>query len=363
MEDFIWLLIVIYNYKGARPDNIYRFIENTSKHPGDLSMSYRKDKSTMSTHVVSMQQNSSEVETLNLKITALKKELQESCMCSAQAALKDVTNQVHVLKKQRDCAREKVHHYKGVQESLLEDLAEIQEEYCDLSKEMAALEQELSSVTDKGDESSPDEHFAILTKCGRRYSPGIRKLYYTLLANEVPTSKITHVIKAIVGNINPSIDVEQLKLPSKACASYMRKDELKIVSAVHKATVLCQRAADEVGFKLNTDGTTKDLKKIGGVGINDMVISVNELPDGTAETAVADVSRELEKFRQIAHDLRIPNANSINWTLFVAVNSDSAATQKKLNRLIEECQISDEKLFDSANLATVDVIESFCSMT
>ena len=206
---------------------------------------------------------------------------------------------------------------------------------------MAALEQELSSVTDKGDECSPDEHFAILTRCGR-YSPGIRKLYYTLLANEVPTSKITHVIKAIVGNINPSIDVEQLKLPSKACASYMRKDELKIVSAAHKATVLCQRAADEVGFKLNTDGTTKDLKKIGGVGINDMVISVNELPDGTAETAVADVSRELEKLRQIAHDLRIPNANSINWTLFVAVNSDSAATQKKLNRLIEERRISEK---------------------
>ena len=73
-----------------------------------------------------------------------------------------------------------------------------------------------------------------------------------------------------------------------------------------------------------------------------MVISVNELPDGTAETAVADVSRELEKLRQIAHDLRIPNANSINWTLFVAVNSDSAATQKKLNRLIEERRISEK---------------------
>ena len=145
-------------YEGARPDNIYRFIENTSKHPGDLPMSCRKDKPTMSTHVVSMQQNSSEVETLNSEITALKKELQESSkqLCSAQAALKDVTNQVHVLKKQRDCAREKVHHYKGVQESLLEDLAEIHEEYCDLSKEMAALEQELSSVTDKGDECSQE---------------------------------------------------------------------------------------------------------------------------------------------------------------------------------------------------------------
>ena len=86
--------------------------------------------------------------------------------------------------------------------------------------------------------------------------------------------------------------------------------------------------------------------------------------DGTVETAVADVSQELGKLRQIAHDLRILNANSINWTLFVAVNSDSAAaaTQKKLNQLIEERRISDEKLFGSANLATVDIIESVCSM-
>jgi hypothetical protein len=75
---------------------------------------------------------------------------------------------------------------------------------------------------------------------------------------------------------------------------------------------------------------------LGGVAINDTVISVNELSDGKAVTTVADISSELEKLRRIAHELKIPNADSINWTLIVSSNSDSAAMQKKLNRLIEE---------------------------
>ena len=75
---------------------------------------------------------------------------------------------------------------------------------------------------------------------------------------------------------------------------------------------------------MNTDGTTKFQKKVGGVVINNMVVSINELPDGTAESATADVSREFEKLRKTAHALGMPNPNSINWTLLVASTSDSA---------------------------------------
>ena len=55
----------------------------------------------------------------------------------------------------------------------------------------------------------------------------------------------------------------------------------------------------------------KHRKKI-GVAINDMVVSVNELPDGTAKSAVDDVCWELEKLCKTAHALNIPNADSIN---------------------------------------------------
>lgn len=66
-----------------------------------------------------------------------------------------------------------------------------------------------------------------------------------------------------------------------------------------------------------------------------MVICVNELPDGTASSAIGDVSREFQKLRKIAHAIGMPNPDSINWTLIAASTSDSAASQKRFNKLIE----------------------------
>lgn len=160
----------------------------------------------------------------------------------------------------------------------------------------------------------------------------------------------------------PSIDVEQLQLPHRACADYMRKAELKTISNAHKATILCENASENRTFLMNTDGTTKFQKKLGGVAINNMVISVNELPDGTAESAIDDVSRELQKLRKVAHAIGMPNPDSINWTLIVASTSDSAASQKRFNKLVEECREKDEVEFGPATVETVDLIESFCSM-
>ena len=91
----------------------------------------------------------------------------------------------------------------------------------------------------------------------------------------------------------------------------MRKDELKVISDAHKVKVLCENLCEK-GFRLNTDWTTKGQKKIGAVAINDMVVSVNELSDGTARTAVYDISRELQMLRETAKVLRLPNADTIN---------------------------------------------------
>ena len=83
------------------------------------------------------------------------------------------------------------------------------------------------------------------------------------------------------------MNVEELRLP-KTCASYMRKEELKIISDTHKAHI-CSDASKGKGIHLNTDGTTKQQKKLGGVVANDMVVSVNELPDGKAISAIEDI--------------------------------------------------------------------------
>ena len=113
---------------------------------------------------------------------------------------------------------------------------------------------------------------------------------------------------------------------------------------------------------LNTDGTTKNPKKLGGVVANGFVLGVNELQDGSAASAIDDICREFEKLRYAASKLGLPNPNSINWTLVVSSTSDSAATQKRINKLIEECRQSDEEKFGPATTETIDVIETFCSM-
>ena len=60
--------------------------------------------------------------------------------------------------------------------------------------------------------------------------------------------------------------------------------------------------------------------------------------------------------------LNLLNPNSINWTLVVSSTPDSASTQKRLNKIIEEQRQCDEKMFSPATVETIDMIETFCSM-
>ena len=76
---------------------------------------------------------------------------------------------------------------------------------------------------------------------------------------------------------------------------------------------------------------------------NDLVLGVNELQDGSAASAagasasasasaIKDISIEFERLRHTATVLGLPNPNSMNWTRVVSSTSDSAATQKRINR-------------------------------
>ena len=360
--------------KGSRADNVYRFIEGIckSKKPPDTLMSYGLDQAGADRcEVKSMQLEvkdcRDQVENITTEYCELKKKFEASRrqLQAARQALRDVTDEKLKLQQQRDAAEKKAtlfHKLKSEYALLEEDLIQLQEENVEFSTAVAALETELASVSDHTTTSSSNTDFTFQTKSGRRYSPAIRKLYYSLLCDDVPSSKVAGIVKMVIKCFHPSIDIDQLKLPQRACADYMRREELRTISNAHKATILCEQAAACKGFLMNTDGTTKAQRKIGGVAVNDMVISVNELADGTAESAVADVSREFEKLRRTAHALGLPNPNSINWTLLVASTSDSASTQKRINRLIEQCREEDEIKFGPATIETVDLIETFCSM-
>ena len=61
--------------------------------------------------------------------------------------------------------------------------------------------------------------------------------------------------------------------------------------------------------------------------------------------AINDIDLELEKLRNAAKELGIPNHMSINWSIFASATSDSASTQTKFNKLIEMRKEEDQKKF------------------
>lgn len=249
--------------------------------------------------------------------------------------------------------------------SLEEELTVIKEKNIELSKALVSVQKELSAVTTDAISITvdTDSNFIIETKTGgTQYSPSIRSLYYTLLADQVPPAKISSIIKSVLKCFFPSLSIEELALPKERCAGYMRTEELSVISTAHKAMVVHDSLENDKPLHLNMDGTTLNQKKLGGVAFNNMVLSCNVLPDGAAETAIEDVSKELEKLRKMATALKLTHADSINWTIFSSITSDSASAQKRCAKLMRNCQDLDRKRFGQAGPEALDIVENFCAM-
>ena len=245
-----------------------------------------------------LKQCNGHIEGLNTECMELKRQLISSRddLQVAQHALREITNEKMLLKTRCGKSKQRFEKLKCQHLLLEEEHSQLQIEYLDL----------LDCNVHSEENIDPDVNFHINCKTGTRYSPEIRKLYYTLLAQQVPASKISDIIKSVVTCMCPSVDVQELKLPQKSCAAYMHREELKTISDAHKATVICEQSMKGKQLLLNTDGTTKQQKKLGGIVVNDMTLSVNELLDGTAVSAIADISSEFEKLRMTAHALGLP---------------------------------------------------------
>lgn len=112
---------------------------------------------------------------------------------------------------------------------------------------------------------------------------------------------------------------------------------------------------------INTDRTTKNQKKLGAVALNGVVVSVNELPDETATSTIEDVSKELNKLREVALTLGMSNASSINWTILLP-QLTLPRLRKKFNKLVEQKRSEDEQKFGPALSEGFDLVANFCTM-
>lgn len=171
----------------------------------------------------------------------------------------------------------------------------------DLQKEIETLANKVDSFHSTVDEKNLVEFCFQTVDGGRQYYPAVQSLYYTLLADQIPPAKVSRIIKAVLKCFIPSINVDDLRLPSEGCAGYMRRQELSTVSMAHKATLVAKQATQIGMIHLNSDGTTKSQKKINGLALNGLTISVNEVADGSADRIVEDISIELKKLRDMAN--------------------------------------------------------------
>ena len=174
------------------------------------------------------------------------------------------------------------------------------------------------------------EKHNLLTFSSRTYNTNVRALYYALLSMRLPPAQIQAVVRNVLSHLLPSINTDDLRLPGKSCASYMRSQEMPTISLVQKGSELMQ----EQQWHLNSDGTTLMQQKKVAFLINKMVFGVHDVPDGSSEAALDALKAEVAKTSKFAAELSPDDNFSIDR--IVSSTSDSAATQKKFTHLLEE---------------------------
>ena len=310
--------------KGLRPDNAFQYIERKIRQTKNIDepMTYHMDcvavvpdrpSTPPKAQRLSIQFGELESDTTSSKLydppsdSETKQCPQSETNQCLQEVLCDITQQMEKMKakyekqlleiKQQNSALfAEMAKYEDDMENIIDQIK--QEEFeVDIYKDQSYSENKQghkSNLHPQGDST-----IQITTKQGKAYVDTVRKLYYNLLTSGIPPAKVAPTIKEVLRHLLPSNDVTKLNLPKASTANYMRKEELRTICDVHKASELCN--ADTI--HMNTDGTTLGQHKIAATSINGLVLSVNEVPNGSAEEIAKDISQELEKLRKIAHEL------------------------------------------------------------
>ncbi len=150
----------------------------------------------------------------------------------------------------------------------------------------------------------------------------------------IPLRQIENIVKAVVSHLMPQINIENVRLPKKSCSAYLRSDELAIISRAHKA----KKLIGSEKLHLKSDGTTLDQKKKVTFLLNDVVMGVVDVADGTSKVEVLALKSELEKLNNVAESLSY-DGDRLTIDHIVSSTSDGASTQTKLNKILEdECR-------------------------
>ena len=219
-----------------------------------------------------------------------------------------------------------------VQTAMTKTIQRVESEKADWQERCIRLEEELEEMEKQLHEEMESLSPQIKTKEGRRFTNEIHALYYQLLSLRLSPNVIHACIKTVVRSFCPHMDTDVLQLPKSRLAAHMRSSELPTVSKAHQATVLSE--SDE--YQLFSDGTTLNQRKVEAVIINDLVLGVEGVASGSAKASLDELELTLNKIKTIGREIGIPNTDKIGFRRIKSTMSDSASTQKALNKMIVE---------------------------
>ena len=183
--------------KGSRPDNTCRYIEQiiASKKQSDEPMVYNIQ--VMKEMKSQLKKCSEQISELQAECTHLKQlyEISRNQLRSAKLTLQDITTENHSLKRKCEFTRLKVDNLKDKNKA---ECAKLQIENLDLLSENDSDNEPCDADNSNHHEIAKVESNLQDIVGHHRYSLEIRKLYYSLLVDQVPVSKIADIIRKVL---------------------------------------------------------------------------------------------------------------------------------------------------------------------
>ena len=194
---------------------------------------------------------------------------------------------------------------------------------CDLDEKKYENEATISELKEELEKCQ--QNTQLQTFSSGTYNPNIKELYYSLLSLRIPPAQIKPIVQNVLKYLLSSLNGNKLRLPGKSCASYMRSSEVSVLSTMHKAAELSKQPE----WHLNSDGTTLNQTKKVAFLINDLVLGVRDVSDGSAQTTLDALKAELCKL-SIETESDTKAIQNI-----VSSMSDGVSTQAKFNDLLQ----------------------------
>ena len=212
--------------------------------------------------------------------------------------------------------------------TLKKTVKELQDENDRLMYELEECKNEIKDYESKYkmQENKQPQASTLSTFSCQAYTNNVRQLYYSLLALRLPVRQIRAVVENVIKYLFPDVDISNLRLPSKSCASYMRKQEIPTINKIHKATEL----AKSEQWHLNSDGTTLNQKKKCAFLVNGVVVGIQDVANGSSEVALDALKHLLSKLQGVS------SCDGLSISRIISSTSDGASTQMKFNTLLEE---------------------------